>query len=407
MNKTIKQQGIAPLVAPILAGVMLLVTAAIASLIIFLGMYLGFLGNPLLTGDPGSDGSGYGSLGAGGVLGRTATNFPECAGDKVVGIGSCLNKWLAKNAPKKSPLQNMGHTFAQEGKNQNVNPALLIAIADAESSFGTNWQAIPKSTHNYQSQTCGTTKKRFPCVKSRNINKRTWSVFPSWEKAVQEHAYYMRWKYLDQGITSIEEIGKVYVGHGGSWVDIVTRQFNSIVAFCPALSASCQTCGFNQGGAEGNCVHVNADPANYCVPCYPRKRETSHCGRASASEVIKAYTGKWIYTDDLSSGWAGTLENKTGYRWYKNDYSNGMGKIKQSIRKGRPAIIYYNTKKRTRDYMHIVVAVQYNPSKKAFFVVNSHWEKGSCEFEWIKESWFMSHPHVDGYKYRIPTVKFK
>jgi len=160
--------------------------------------------------------------------------------------------------------------------------------------------------------------------------------------------------------------------------------------------------GEGSGGSDGS--YVGGSTGNVWVPCKPQgKRVAMHCGRASAAMVIEALTGEWLNPDtQLNSNWGATLNRKTGLNWRKRNYkADSMAGVVKTIKEGMPVIIYYYSKT-----MHIVVATQYDQEKDAFLVNNSR--PSGCRTEWIKRSYFLSHPYTGanqpygGYVYRAP-----
>lgn len=147
---------------------------------------------------------------------------------------ACLDNWLQNKKPD-SPLNGKAAAFVASGQTYNVNPALILGIAGAESTFGTNWRLIDKETLNYQSMKCDTGQRTTPgteCIGD-------WAKYPTWEKSIDEHNKYLRQTYLNQGINTISAIGKIYCGSNCSdWEPTVTSVFNEIISACPGFSSS-------------------------------------------------------------------------------------------------------------------------------------------------------------------------
>jgi len=178
-----------------------------------------------------------GELNPSNVLSFASGSLTFPSGGNVTEIGECLDNWLSKNISKSSPFQGRGVKFAEEGKKNNVNPAFLIAIGGAESSYGTDWGAVSKDTFNYAAMTCGTTQKS-PCVSSRGNNPRTWEAYDSWDQAIERHAKYMNERYLSRGITNLEEIRDIYCGpidDCPTWLENVEKVIESITSSCQGL----------------------------------------------------------------------------------------------------------------------------------------------------------------------------
>lgn len=142
-------------------------------------------------------------------------------------IANCLNSYIKNAAPATSYLLEKGLAFAQAGKQYNVNPALTIAIAGQESSFGTS--VLAQDHYNFFSE------------KGLSGN---YLEFESVEKAIIEETSYIDRGYLHYTtpVTTIEGIGAIYAplqgdttGLNAHWVPGVTKNFNAIVSACPNL----------------------------------------------------------------------------------------------------------------------------------------------------------------------------
>lgn len=91
---------------------------------------------------------------------------------------------------KGSPLAGQGHTFVRLGRKYGVDPALMVAISGAETSFGTSGKG-PASFN-------------------------AWGIGPghsysSWADGIASLAKLLRTNYLDKGYRSLDEIGARYV----------------------------------------------------------------------------------------------------------------------------------------------------------------------------------------------------
>jgi len=95
--------------------------------------------------------------------------------------GQQINAYLRKYG---SPLAGYGNAFVRAGRRYGVDPALLVAIAGAESSFG----KINSGSHNAWGWGPG-------------IN------FGSWQQGIQTIARGLKQNYLGQGLRTIEQIG--------------------------------------------------------------------------------------------------------------------------------------------------------------------------------------------------------
>lgn len=104
-------------------------------------------------------------------------------------IAAKIDHYLARQG---SPLAGQGIAFVRSGRRWRVDPLLLVAIAGHESRFG-------KSAY-------------------RPYNAWGWGgiTFSSWAEGIEAVAKGLRTNYLDQGLTTISEIGAKYAPIGAS-----------------------------------------------------------------------------------------------------------------------------------------------------------------------------------------------
>lgn len=95
---------------------------------------------------------------------------------------------------KGSPLAGKGAVFVREGRRNGIDPALLVAISGAESSFGTQVKA---GTHN-------------PFGWGPHI------PFKSWDQAITTVAAGLRKGYFDEGLKTIAQIGAKWAPSGAA-----------------------------------------------------------------------------------------------------------------------------------------------------------------------------------------------
>jgi hypothetical protein len=125
-------------------------------------------------------------------------------------LGSEIDSYLTG---KNSPIAGNGSVFFSSGNTYDVDPRLIVGIAGAESSFGTNWGACPPSGYNawswFWSHTgCAT------------------SPFSSYAEGISVVTKGIRRGYLDKGYTTIGLIGAHYCASGcQGWVGNVTHPY--------------------------------------------------------------------------------------------------------------------------------------------------------------------------------------
>jgi len=170
-----------------------------------------------------------------GWLGEGAVFYPKDVDPN--SVGECLDEWLRRKKSS-SPLIGYGIHFATSGQRYGVNPAFLLAMSGAESSFATHWGALKAEWHNYASLTCGCSQKA-PCArKEGSSNPRKWEVYETgWIEAIEKHAGYTYRRYFSRGIYDIDSIGRIFVGDSGasSWAQNVKIYIAEIVSACPDL----------------------------------------------------------------------------------------------------------------------------------------------------------------------------
>jgi len=113
---------------------------------------------------------------------------------------------------KRSPLVASTQTFVEQGKLNNVDPRLVVAIAGAETGFGLRLCA----PNNYNAWNYFFNNGRCPG-----------SMFVSWNDGVTKVSAYLRRRFISRrgALTTIEQIGATYCPEPSCepWVPNVTR----------------------------------------------------------------------------------------------------------------------------------------------------------------------------------------
>ena len=154
----------------------------------------------------------------------------------------------------------MAPSLVSAGLTYNVDPRLIVAIAGAESTFGTNWVDCPPSGFNawswlYNNHSCPA------------------SPFSSFADGIQTVTQAIRTGYLDMYLTSIPLIASIYCGAGCSnWIPDVTLFYTDLggnlsdltySVSCTGSSSNCavafQGLGFLPGGNSSTANGVSAD----------------------------------------------------------------------------------------------------------------------------------------------------
>jgi len=122
---------------------------------------------------------------------------------------------------RNSPLAGYGQEFVDSGRTHNVDPRLIVAIAGAESSFG---------TANCQQWASADLHNAWGYMYWPN-DVRTCRPFDNWEAGIEQ----VTWQigtgayYFTEGRDTIEEIGGTYCGEGcTNWVRNVTTFYTAM-----------------------------------------------------------------------------------------------------------------------------------------------------------------------------------
>ncbi len=168
-------------------------------------------------------------------------------------IGRAIDEYIDKHGPS-SPLKDTGAVFAKSGRNSNVNPALMVAIAVKESSLGTTGISI-RGTRNPFGRTATQSQPHI------EINGRLWYKFNSWDEAILEEGPYIKRMYVDDGRTTVSALVEKYCPRTECDTDAYVKIINGIIDEITqtangALGTGCTTL------AQGACGLVNISLAN-------------------------------------------------------------------------------------------------------------------------------------------------
>jgi len=138
--------------------------------------------------------------------------FPAFAGPYDPQLAPQIDTYLTG---KNSPIAGNGAVFFSSGSIYNVDPRLVVAIAGAESSFGTAWDACPETGFNAWSWFYGGS-----CPNSSLI---------SFADGISKVTSGIRRLYLNKGYTTIPQIAEMYCGSGcESWIPNVTQFYTDL-----------------------------------------------------------------------------------------------------------------------------------------------------------------------------------
>lgn len=106
-----------------------------------------------------------------------------------------------------TPMEGLGEVTLNAGKANNINPYLISAIADTESS---------RALYNCNTNNCFGRKALIG-----------WMSFDSLAEAIEDEASYLAKYYVNQGLVTVAQIGNKYCV-GGNWANKVSAQINRI-----------------------------------------------------------------------------------------------------------------------------------------------------------------------------------
>jgi len=127
-----------------------------------------------------------------------------------------IDDYLAR---KSSPMGGLGESFWSYGREYNVDPRLVVAIAGAESTFGARVCAEKNAWNWFYRRNCPE------------------SPFPTYEAGLERVAKFLRLSYINRGYDTVELIQHKYCAAGcENWVPLVTafyREMPSNLAAAP------------------------------------------------------------------------------------------------------------------------------------------------------------------------------
>ena len=143
-----------------------------------------------------------------------AAGSPAFAFDQTAPGAAQLDGYFGK---KSSPLQGTGEDFVKLGKQYNVDPRLVAAIAGGETTFGKHVCAKNNAWNWFHRRTCPP------------------SVFASYAEGIDRVSKFMRLSYINKGYDTIEKIRFKYCAVGcDNWIRLITLFHNEMPVSAPA-----------------------------------------------------------------------------------------------------------------------------------------------------------------------------
>lgn len=158
-------------------------------------------------------------------------------------LADVINNYIISNGGKGSPFDGLGNEIIIGAQKSGVNPLIITALAQKESSFGTK---IPPKSFNAFGRTAGSGQ---PSVET---NGRSWYKWNSWELSVNgpsDISTLLKSVYIDQGLTSVEDVINKYAPAADSnnpvnYAEQVKSWMNSMLQ----LAGNSLACGTSEQG---------------------------------------------------------------------------------------------------------------------------------------------------------------
>lgn len=166
-------------------------------------------------------------------------------------LAASIDSYMNDNAPAGSPLRGLGDKFVSGAVSADINPLLVVAHAQKESSFGTAGIAT-RGTFNAFGRTATSSQ---PNV---DLSGRLWYKYDSWEKSLDgggedDQPGYMRRKYIEElGITTLDAYINVYAPPSENDTAAYIQQVRDIMQAIVDVDPSALNCGAQGGTPEEN-----------------------------------------------------------------------------------------------------------------------------------------------------------
>jgi len=121
---------------------------------------------------------------------------------------------------KHSPMAGMGNVFSTYGRDYDVDPRLVVAIAGAETTFGQHQCTANNAWNWFHRRTCPA------------------SAFTSYQEGAEHVTRFLRRSYLNRGYDTIELIRYKYCASGcDHWIPLVTAFHGEMPVNAPGAPA--------------------------------------------------------------------------------------------------------------------------------------------------------------------------
>lgn len=225
------------------------------------------------------------------------------------GLASVLEEYIQNHQPS-SPFTNLGDAFVSGGKQDGINPLLLVGLIKKESSFGTNWGANSPETHNAFNRRA---KDSQPSIDG-------WYRYDSWTQSLNggegfdDIPNYINRVYVEEDIESLEEFMHKYAPPSENNTDLYIEQLRQSMREMIELSGDSISCG--SGSGEWVWPLEGGGTITSCFG--PRSKPTSgassnHSGvdiaDGNGTPVLAADSGEVVFAGRSRKGSGGLILN--------------------------------------------------------------------------------------------------
>jgi len=329
----------------ILAFIGLIIMAVIA-LISVLGP-LGFGNRPSLGGNP------YDSPFDCNV------EYPQNANEQAMAA------YIDSIIPSGSPLRGLGKNFVSTAKAGNKNPLFIAHFAQKESSWGAKGIAT-RNTFNPFGRTATSSQ---PHVE---ISGRLWYKFSSWEEAINLQGTYLKGRYQDKGLHTIQGIineyappsendTQGYIAEARSFISSHTQKANGAFGTDPCVTVNLAGAGGPHSGSMTWPL-----PGHYALSStFHSPSRPTHNGidmpAPEGTPIVAAADGvvEKIFINEAINGYGVKLNHQNGIKTAYLHFVPGSVAVQlgQSVKAGQVIGKIDNTGRSTGNHLHFGVQV--------------------------------------------------
>jgi murein DD-endopeptidase MepM/ murein hydrolase activator NlpD len=208
-------------------------------------------------------------------------------------LADALERYVENHQPD-SPFANLGEALVSGAKQENVNPMLLVGIAQKESMLGTAWGSNSPDSYNAFGRRANESQ---PSIDG-------WYRYDSWEQSLEggtdfdDIPNYIRRVFIENGAVSIEEFVNQYAPPEQNDTQLYRHQLRQSIEEMIELAGDSIRCGSGQnwmwptgdGGAVLSCFGKRTAPQ----PIGPNKHAGIDITPDADPYVLAANSGEVI-----------------------------------------------------------------------------------------------------------------